>query len=120
MATSHIRRILKSLEVDERTDHMSDEALKCRSRGHKWGDRGTSRRQYNDLLALGLMQDAMYCENGCGGTWTITFKIHNGEIVENKREYPKTGDYLMPKGQGRLRRDNARVAATARRLAAVA
>lgn len=117
MTMSRVRQLIKELDIDERTDNMSDEALWCRSRGHKWGDRGMSRKQYNDLLQDGLMMEAMYCENRCGCTWTITFKIRNGEIVENKREYPRSGGYLIRKGSGRLNRSSARVARTARQLA---
>lgn len=120
MALSSVRKLIKELDVDERTDTLSDEALKCRARGHKWGDRGITRRQYNELLNEGLWMDAMFCENGCGCTWTITWSLRTGEIVENKREYPRTGDYLLKPNSGRLNRSNARVAAAARRLAAVA
>ena len=103
-----------SLDVDDRTSEMSEEALFCRSRGHKWGDRGITRRRYAELLADGLMEDNRYCENGCGGTWRQVWSLRNGEILVNERLYPKGSDYLAPKGRGRILRAQARIARFAR------
>lgn len=103
------------IEVDGRTAHMSEVALYCRKRGHKWEERGMSRRHYNELIAQRVMEEDMYCDNGCGSTWFLSYSTRTGEILENKRSYPKTGDYLMPPGEGRLDRATARLAHLARR-----
>lgn len=114
------RKFLMDLDVDERTVGLSDEALLCRSRGHKWEDRALTRKRYNELLREGIMIDAMYCGHGCGCTWTITWALRTGEVVESKREYPKDKSYLMPLGTGRLNRRTARVARASRTLVHVA
>lgn len=120
MATSLMRQLIKDLDVDERTSELSDEALVCRSRGHKWEDRALTRKRYAEMLMEGFMIDAMYCGHGCGCTWEITWAVRNGEVIESKREYPRDRSYLLPSGTGRLHRNNARVARAARSLATAA
>lgn len=117
MATARRRKIVAELEVDHDTDNMSDEALKCRKRGHKWEERGMTRKHYQELISQGLMEDALFCDNGCGWTWTITWRLRNGEVITSKRIPPKDkSSYCMPAGSGRLSRDAARVASAARTL----
>lgn len=115
------RRVLSfDLGVDERTSQMSEEALYCRKRGHKWGEKGITRKRYTELLAQGLWEDSYYCENGCGGTWRLVWSLRTGEVLEKDRRYPTGGDYLMPRGSGRLSRNEARIAHAARRIPAYA
>lgn len=114
--TTRNRNLAFDLDVNEDTKDMSTEALICRSRGHKWGERGMTRKHYNELISQGIMEDRLYCENGCGWTWTITFSLRNGAILDRKRECSRASDYAMPKGRGRLARDSARVARVARQL----
>lgn len=120
VAGSRVKKLIAELDVDASTDGMSDEALLCRARGHRWEDRAMTRKRYNELLLDGLMIDAMYCAHGCGCTWEITWSIRDGEVITAKRDYPKDKSYQMPKGMGRLSRKKARVARVARTLAAVA
>lgn len=109
------RRNAVNLDVDERTETMSDQALICRSRGHKWGDRGLTRKRYQELIRDGLWEDALYCENGCGYTKSIVWELRSGSIVSVTAQYPQDGSYLLPKGvSGRLNRDSARVARVSR------
>lgn len=103
-----------NLDIDDRTNEMSEEALFCRSRGHKWGDRGITRKRYAELLADAMMEDNRYCENGCGSTWRQVWSLRTGEILVNDRDYPKGGEYRAPKGQGRVLRAQARIARFAR------
>lgn len=115
------RKVLAfDLDVDERTAEMSDAALRCRSRGHKWEENAMTRRRYAELTAAGLWEDNLYCDNGCGSTWIINFSLRTGEILSSKRQYPKGSEYLMPKGNGRLARDSARIARVARQIPAYA
>ncbi len=102
------------LQVDDRTAHMSAQALFCRRNGHKWTLKGTSLRRFRELVSMGLQEDNRYCENGCGATWRQMWRLDDGSIVENERSYPKNGEYLMPSGSGRLHRNAARVALFAR------
>lgn len=120
MARTRRKALSFDLDVDERTSEMSDQALYCRSRGHKWEDRGITRKRYAELLADGLMEDNMYCDSGCGSTWIVTWSLRTGEVLESKRDYAKGGDYRMPPGQGRLPRGRARIARAARLIPAYA
>lgn len=102
------------LDVDDRTQHMTDEALHCRTFGHKWAMKAISRKRFQQLIAQGHAEYHRYCENGCGSTWRQLWDVRTGEVLENDRSYPKNGEYLMKNGEGRLRRPNARVAQFAR------
>jgi hypothetical protein len=113
-----MRKLLKTLDVDEDTDEMSDAALYCRKRGHKWEEKSITRANYSGMLLKGQMTEQMYCGNGCGCTWQYTYNISDGDVVEVKRSYPK--DYSMPRGHGRLSRQKARIAYIARRIQAAA
>jgi hypothetical protein len=108
-----------NLSVDDRTDGLSDEALFCRSNGHKWALRALSRKRFNELLDLGLTEKYFYCENGCEGIWRYVYRIEDGSVVEAERRYPTKG-YLLPKNSGRLSRAAARVADFARTYKAYA
>src|ERR1700755_3416567 len=108
------RKIRLGLRVDDRTEHMSDEALYCRRYGHKWALKAITRKRFLELLALGHSEDNRYCEHGCGSSWRQLWDVHTGEVLENERKYPTAGEYLMPSGTGRLHRNEARVAHFAR------
>lgn len=103
-----------NLTVDDRTDAMSDEALVCRSFGHRWTLRAISRSRFQELISQGLTEYMRYCENGCGSTWRQVWDVRTGDVVENDRHYPNSGSYLAPPNQGRVRRPQARIAAFAR------
>lgn len=109
MATRKFR-----LQVDDRTDHLTDEALFCRTHGHKWGMKAISRARFQQLIKNGHSEFQRYCEHGCGSTWRQLWDVRTGEVLENDRHYPSGGEYLMPPGTGRLRRPQARVAQFAR------
>lgn len=113
---SAARSMLAQLDVDERTNGLSDEALVCRSFGHKWERRSHTRRRALELLAQGLVEYQRVCENGCGCTWRQVFSLKDRMIVENERSYPKGGDYLMPSNSGRLARNEAWTANVVREL----
>lgn len=102
------------LNVDDRTNHMTDEALHCRTFGHKWTIKATGRKRFTELIADGHAEYNRYCENGCGSTWRQLWDVRTGEVLENDRQYPKNGEYLMRNGSGRLHRTSARVAQFAR------
>jgi hypothetical protein len=100
------RRFKVQLDIDNRTNEMTNAAVVCRAWGHKWERRAASRRRTLELLAQGRAEYVRYCEHGCGVTWRQVFKL-NGECVENERHYPKGNDYLMRPGSGRMRRQDA-------------
>lgn len=103
-----------NLRVDSRCDNLTDEALFCRTFGHKWVRKAMSRRRFQELIANGQSEYNRYCENGCGSTWRQLYDVATGEILEQERQYPTGGEYLLPTGSGRLRRNEARVANFAR------
>lgn len=103
------------LVIDDRTEHLSDEALYCRRWGHKWETKAMSLNRFNELLRLGHQEDNRYCGNGCGSTWRQLWDVSTGQVLENERSYPKNNEYLLKKGSGRLHRNDARVAEFARR-----
>lgn len=111
------RRLKIAINVDDRTNALTDEALICRTFGHKWERRSASRRRTLELLETGLVEYNRYCGNGCGGTWRQVWSIDQRAMVENDRQYPKNGEYLLPKGSGRLHRGDAFVANFAREFA---
>lgn len=114
------KKLAFKISVDDRTGNMSDEALFCRSRGHKWGDKGVTRKEYNELIADGLWADNLYCENNCGKGRKVIWSLRTGEVVKEVRTGDTDESYRMPKGQGRLPRTSARQARGARQLAAFA
>lgn len=111
------RKVNVDLDVDDRTTAMSNEALFCRKLGHNWQQRGMTRRRYHELIQQGIMEDALYCANGCGWTWDIVYTLRNGDVITSKRRPPRdSGSYLMPAGSGRMNRAQARVAYAARQV----
>lgn len=102
------------LTVDDRTEHLTDEALHCRTFGHKWALKAISRKRFQELITNGHAEYNRYCENGCGSSWRQLWDVHTGEVLENDRQYPKNGEYLLKGGSGRLHRTAARIADFAR------
>lgn len=115
-----MKAVRLGLQVDDRTGSMSDEALYCRRYGHKWTVKAISRRRFQELIQAGHNEDNRYCENGCGSTWRQLWDVRSGEVLENERDYPRNGEYLLPTGSGRLHRNEARVALFARQYSAYA
>lgn len=103
-------RLKINLEIDSRTDGLTDEALLCRTFGHRWQRRSSSRSRTLELLAVGCTEYFRYCENGCGSTWRQIYSFRERAIVEQERYYPGGGQYLLPKNSGRLSRNDAREA----------
>lgn len=101
------------LNIDDRTDGLSDEALYCRTFGHLWVQKGIGRKRFQELIAQGHAEYHRYCDNGCGSTWRQLWDVHTGEVLENDRRYPR-GDYLLKAQSGRLKRSSARIAQFAR------
>lgn len=109
------RRNVVNLDVDDRTNDMSDEALICRSRGHRWEERGKTRKRYQELIKEGYWEDDLVCANDCGYTKLVVWSLRTGEVISIRTGYPKDGSYLLPKGStGRLLRSSARVARVSR------
>lgn len=108
-----------SFQVDDRTSKMSDVALRCRMRGHKWEEASISRRRFAELAKLGQEEENLFCERQCGNTWYRLWDIESETVLEQKRTIPEGDEYKMPVGSGRLRRSAARKAFHARQLGMV-
>jgi hypothetical protein len=111
------KKPLLTLVVDERTDDLSDEALYCRSWGHRWELRPLSGARFQELLSKGLTESFRYCDNGCGSEWIELYDVETFEVRQTIRKYPKKSDhsnYLITPGSGRLPRREARKANFAR------
>lgn len=104
------RKTKLKLDVDERTESLSDAALICRTLGHKWEVKAQSRTRFQLLFDQGLREFDRYCGHGCGSTWLQVWDLRSKSMVENKRTYPGRGEYLMPTGSGRLSRGEAVIA----------
>lgn len=94
------------LTADERTTEISDEALYCRTYGHKWAVRPYSEQSLRIWLRNGVIENARWCENGCGSDWIEYIETRNFTVIDVKRTYPK--GYLLKPGSGRLPRNEAR------------
>lgn len=103
-----------NLTIDERTNNLSDEAIYCRTHGHRWVMQSLGVKRFNELLDEGKSEFKRYCENGCGSTWIQGYDIQTGEVLYNDRSYPTGNDYLLKPNSGRLPRAAARVAFFAR------
>ncbi len=103
-----------SVEIDERTEHMSLEALRCRTFGHAWIERTVAHARRMSLAKLGQVEEILGCER-CGGTWETIYALPDFTRVSTKRTYADPGTYLVPPRSGRLRRHEARKALYCRR-----
>jgi hypothetical protein len=108
------QRFKIALDIDDRTNAMTDAALVCRTFGHKWERRSASRSRTLELLKVGCVEYSRYCEHGCGSTWRQVWSFREQIMVENERIYPKNGEYLLPPRTGRLNRNDVRMAQFAR------
>lgn len=96
-------------EIDDRTDEMTNNALTCRSFGHRWVMHPTDRTRFLGLLEAGYKEIVVTCANGCGLSLTTVYNRSTGEVVQQVRRYADSS-YFVPKGTGRMHRSDARVA----------
>lgn len=116
MSSTRSRKV--TLDIDTRTDTMSEEALRCRARGHAWDDAPISRVRRLELLRLGQVEELLVCLR-CRGTWSIVRELPSFEVVSQVRRYAEPETYLVAKGSGRMRRIEAGKALFARALGSV-
>lgn len=97
------------VEVDERTETMTDEALLCRDLRHAWApvSQGASRRR--ELLRLGQTERVLRCTRGCGTTKSQIFELPRFNVLKTKMDYAD-GYLLTVRGTGRISSDDARAA----------
>lgn len=100
------RRIRLGLVTDERTAQISDEALVCRSTGHRWIVKPQSEQRLRVTLVNGIIELDRFCDNGCGSSWLDVLDARTFEVLETRRRY--SSDYLIKPGYGRLPRNEAR------------
>lgn len=111
------RRVNIDIDVDERTSEMSNQALICRGRGHRWEDVAISRRQTLENLKNGIMEYHTRCK--CGQSIREVWSIRERMRIQHERKYPTTG-YKVPPGSGRLARRDAWAASIVREVALIA
>lgn len=100
------RRIRLGLTPDERADLISDEALYCRSYGHRWMVKPMSEARLRETLRNGIIENDRFCDNGCGSEWFELLDASTFETVQTKRHY--SANYLLKPNSGRLPRTEAR------------
>ena len=105
MATRRFR-----IQLDDRTQGMSLEALLCRSMNHPWQRTPLSPSRRRELLKLGETETTWYCLR-CSSQRIDRFSLPDFETLSSKIEYAE--GYLVAKqfaGSGRLPRREARKA----------
>jgi hypothetical protein len=100
-----------TVQVDERTAKMTEQALRCRDEGHSWRRIEPPPNIVRQNWKNGFVERVREC--ACGCEWRQVYERHHFIIIENKRTYPKVG-YLVAPGTGRLPRNEARKAAFVR------
>jgi len=108
MATPKKIRVI----LDERTDKLTDGMLNCRAFRHDFRKLPPNPDRFAELLRQGYKEVVERCAAGCGTTWTRVFSRASGAMVEQYRTYDP--DYKMPRGTGRMSKDEARKAQFAR------
>lgn len=100
------------VRLDGRTEKLTDQMLNCRGFRHDFRKLPPSPQRFDELLRKGYKEVVERCVGGCGTTWTRVFDRKNGAMIEQHRSYDS--DYKMPKGSGRMSKDDARAALFAR------
>jgi hypothetical protein len=92
------------VEVDERTDQMSLEALMCRRYGgrHAWMPVLRSARRRAELLDRGQTESVSRCVRECGARVTELIDLRTGDLISRKIEYPSEGYLIAGPSRGRL------------------
>ena len=99
--------------LDERTDKLTDGMLECRGFQHDFRRMPPDPARFAELVRQGYKEVVERCAAGCGTTKTRVFSRATGALVENPK-YDHDPDYRMPKGTGRMSKDDARMALFAR------
>lgn len=108
------RRVKLGLQIDDRTDQVSDEALYCRAYGHRWYMKPMSESRLRETLRNGLIESDRFCENGCGSEWLEIVDARTFETVQTRRRYAE--GYLISPGSGRLPKPEAKKSRFARQF----
>ncbi len=108
-----------TLQVDTRTDKMSEAALTCRSLGHAWDRRPLTKPRRLELLTQGLTERVRVCLR-CASVRTVVRRLPSYEEVSDSIVYANAHEYLVPKGTGRLARAEADKAMFVREMAELA
>ncbi len=108
MATAKKIRV----QLDERTEKLTDGMLECRGFRHDFRKLPPNPARFAELLRQGYKEVVERCAGGCGTTLTRVFDRKSGAKIEEYRQYDP--DFKMPKGTGRMSKDEARKALWAR------
>lgn len=96
------------VQLDDRTEKLTDSMLECRAYRHDFRRMPPHPDRFAELTKAGYKEVVERCVGGCGTTWTRVFNRRDGSVVEEHREYDP--DYKMPKNTGRMSKDDARAA----------
>jgi hypothetical protein len=99
------------LQLDHRTNDMTEEALECRGWNHLWQRQTLPPNQVLAMLAQGYAEAVRNCR--CGAVWRQVYDANSFDVVLDRHDYPNTG-FKVPPGTGRLNKREARKAAFAR------
>lgn len=95
-----------AVQVLPETDTMTDVALMCRSHGHHTVRMPKTVQQARKELADGVVEYHYRCSHGCG-YWRKVVRTVPGFRVHSYTTGYDDPSYHMPKGHGRLHRDDA-------------
>lgn len=96
------------VQLDDRTEKLTDGMLECRGDAHDWRRMPPNPARFAEMAKAGYKEVVKRCVGGCGTTLTRVYDRRNGGIIEEHRDYDP--DYKMPKGSGRMSKADARVA----------
>lgn len=98
--------------LDDRTEKLTDGMLECRGNRHDFRTAPPNPARFAALARDGLKEVVEHCVGGCGTRLTRVFNRRTGAMTEQHRTYDR--DYKMPRGTGRMSKDEARKALWAR------
>lgn len=107
------------VDVDDRTDQMTLQALLCRRYGHAWMPVPQGAKRRAALLKLGQTESVNRCIRDCGVARVELIDLDSWEVISRRMEYPEEGYLMTGQGTGRLPRSEARKAIFARNVTMV-
>lgn len=103
----------RGIQVDERTETMTREALLCRGYRHQRDPIPPSAATQAKLLRLGQLEETVVCRR-CGWEQTSIIDMDTGTVIERQAPRYPEGYLIEAKGTGRLAPGAARLARYAR------
>ncbi len=95
-----------AIEVDYRTEEMSETTLQCRAMGHAWQHVPLTVARRLELLQVGQTERIRICLR-CEAEKTIRRDLPSYDVTYVNIKYKDPEGYLVPAGTGRMRRQEA-------------